>query len=684
MKKSTKILSLLMALVMIFSLTTVAMADSSDVKLGSDKNNITLEWGTPNDYSQGLAPAYDVAYKAVGETGIYQRFPVYGNQTVKYNPVKWAIPETGSVKVSEDGIIDNFSFTLDSWKGTPYTGYTGLQFNYTAVKAGTVTVTVTYYYKFSPSGWYGETATFKVVVSDGEVDPANKPDKPTVSDVERFRNYVNSTSSSKGAVYMWCDTYDHQAWFDYIADVDDAYTLGDVVANDGSVLNKSTYPWICVMTLDTNKYLDAYNDELKDEYGTHYLKDGQAATETATWYYNANLSKWQFRGSDAPVYIDITHNAPTPAVTEYTVTYTDGVNGTAFADQTYTVKDGEATPAFDGTPTREGYVFLGWEPEVAETVTGNATYTAKWEEALTEVKVTANKGEGALLFLGSEIKVTVKTNVKADNIKIVPNLNGALKQVASSTADDGTKTIWYRVTKIIGDYTKLSFTATATKGNQPSVTDTLSFGVNLRNRIHVTVTRKVSGETVTDATVQLMHKYPQWNACPMLKFDAAKGEYVMKNAWDLSNQQFNAVNITIGDKTYSVNKTKDGRDLMSVILAGTEEIYVDYVVVEPITVTINVDGKVAAQHEFEGNDNDKLDYSKLYWAVMDELRAAGAMPSVAITYDNDATAAVFGQCTSVTVNIMTNGTGITGTGDDFPWDSGKTITASGDNFVWGN
>ena len=34
--------------------------------------------------------------------------------------------------------------------------------------------------------------------------------KPTVDDVKRFRNYVNSTSSSKGAVYMWCDTYDHR------------------------------------------------------------------------------------------------------------------------------------------------------------------------------------------------------------------------------------------------------------------------------------------------------------------------------------------------------------------------------------------------------------------------------------------------------------------------------------------
>lgn len=691
MKKTTKILSLLMALVMIFSLTTVALADDAEVTLGTtSKNGVTLQEGMPTSYLNGLAPSYDTANKAVDETGNFQRLPIAGTGNAIMNPRFYAVPKTGSVKVSKDGVIGDLSFSLSSWKGSSYTGATCLQFNYTALAEGSVDVTLTYYYNFNQSGvingtaWYKETATFTVNVGDGEVDPANKPDKPTVSDVKRFRDYVNSTSSSMGAVYMWCDTYDHQAWFDYITEVDDAYTLGDVVANDGSVLSKSTYPWVCVMTLDANKYLDAYNDELGGECGTHYLKDGQAATETATWYYNANLSKWQFRSAEAPVYIDITHNAPTPAVTEYTVTYTDGVDGAAFANQTYTVKEGDATPAFEGTPAREGYVFLGWEPKVAETVTGNATYTAKWEEALTEVKVTANKGEGALLFLGDEIKVTVKTNVKADNIKITPTLNGAFTQVASDTAADGTKTIWYRVTKIIGNYTTLSFTATATKGDQPAVTDTLSFGVNLRNRIHVTVTKKVSGETVTDAAVQLMHKYPKWNTCPMLKFDAAKNEYVMKNMWDLSNQQYNAVNITIGDKTYSVNKTSDGRDLMSVILAGMEEIYVDYVVVEPITVTINVDGKVAAQHEFEGNDNDKLDYSKLYWAVMDELRAAGAMPSVAITYDNDATAAVFGQCTSVTVNIMTNGTGITGTGDDFPWDSGKTITASGDNFVWGN
>ena len=661
MKKTTKILSLLMALVMIFSLTTVALADDADVTLGTTtKNGVTLQWGTPTSYLNGLAPSYDAANKAVGETGNFQRLPIaQGNAIV--NPRLYAVSKTGSVTLSKDGVIGDISFSLGSWEGSSYNGATCLQFNYTALAEGSVDVTLTYYYNFNQSGiingtaWYKETATFTINVGDGEVDPATKPDKPTVNDIVRFCNYVNTASSSMGAVYMWCDTFDHQAWFDYITEVDDAYTLGDVVANDGSVLSKSTYPWICVMTLDANKYLNAYNCELSNECGTHYLKDGQAETETATWYYNANLSKWQFRGVEAPVYIDITHTAPTPPVTEYTVTYTDGVNGTAFADRVYTVKSGDATPAFNGTPEREGYVFLGWEPEVAETVTGNATYTAKWEEALTEVKITSNKQEGSLLFLGDELKVTVKTNVKADSITITPTLNGAFKQVASDTAADGTKTIYYRVTKIIGNYTTLSFTATATKGSQTPVSDTLTFGVNLRNRIHVTVTKKVSSETVTDATVQLMHKYPQWNTSPMLKFDAAKKEYVMKNMWDLSNQQYNAVNITIGDKTYSVNKTSDGRDLMNVILAGTEEIYVNYVVVDPIKVTINVDGKQVAQQAFEGSEGDVLNYTEMLRAETNTIYDAGkTLVNLTSTGLNDKGQAVFGETTEVVISISTS------------------------------
>lgn len=70
-----------------------------------------------------------------------------------------------------------------------------------------------------------------------------------------------------------------------------------------------------------------------------------------------------------------------PAQT-YSVIYTDGVDGQeVFADQITTdILSGANTPVFNGTPTRDGYVFAGWTPEVTEKVTADATYTATWTE----------------------------------------------------------------------------------------------------------------------------------------------------------------------------------------------------------------------------------------------------------------------------------------------------------------
>lgn len=659
MKKAKKLISLLLALTMLLSMIPMAMAAETTVNLGRTKlGDASLEKGTPSSFSHLRDMKDGSAAKGAGETGFWQRLPrntVVGYGTV--TPVNYAVPKEGSVTVSNEGVIGDFSFSLEPWAGNEFTTNPPcLQFNYTALAVGSTTVTVKYYYNYGLINiqggrtWYEETATFTINVNDGDI---NKPSKPTVSDVKRFRNYVNTTSSSLGAVYMWCDTYDHQAWFDYITEVDDAYTLGDVVANDGSVLSKYTYPWVCVMTLDANKYLDAYNSECR-EYGTHYLKDGQAATETATWYWNADLSKWQFRSSDAPIYIDITHTAPTPEVKEFTVTYTDGVDGAAFADQTYTVKEGGATPAFDGTPTREGYVFLGWEPEVAETVTANATYTATWEEALTEVKVTSSISEGALLYLGSEFKVTATANTDA---KLTFNFeaNPAFKQIASD-ATGNSKTVWYRVVKITGNYTKINVSVTGTKGNQEPVTGTLSFGVNLRNRIHVTI-KNTAGEIISNVTnIKLNHKYPQWNTCPALKYDAAKQEYVMKNPWDLSSQEFVSVTFDYEGDTYETKVTKDDRNLFDVIRAGEEEIYVEYIVVDPICVTVEVNGDEVKNEKFKGNAGEKLNYSAPYWDVMDQIRAEGKMATVQILIDDVAgLEAVFGTNKNVKIVITTIG-----------------------------
>ena len=77
---------------------------------------------------------------------------------------------------------------------------------------------------------------------------------------------------------------------------------------------------------------------------------------------------------------------------KYTVTYTDGVDGEEiFKDQVYTVEFGKATPAFNGTPARKGYTFVGWKPAVAATVTGNATYEATWKSNTTTTTPSDNK-----------------------------------------------------------------------------------------------------------------------------------------------------------------------------------------------------------------------------------------------------------------------------------------------------
>lgn len=67
-------------------------------------------------------------------------------------------------------------------------------------------------------------------------------------------------------------------------------------------------------------------------------------------------------------------------IQKYSVTYTDGIGGTSFADEvTSDLRRGTPTPAFTGgTPTRSGYTFTGWSPAVAATVTANAVYTALW------------------------------------------------------------------------------------------------------------------------------------------------------------------------------------------------------------------------------------------------------------------------------------------------------------------
>ena len=65
--------------------------------------------------------------------------------------------------------------------------------------------------------------------------------------------------------------------------------------------------------------------------------------------------------------------------TRYTITYSDGMNGSIFATENYAdLKAGDTTPSFKGSTYRYGYRFDGWKPAWSATVSGNVTYVAQW------------------------------------------------------------------------------------------------------------------------------------------------------------------------------------------------------------------------------------------------------------------------------------------------------------------
>ena len=82
-------------------------------------------------------------------------------------------------------------------------------------------------------------------------------------------------------------------------------------------------------------------------------------------------------------------NEEKPTPTTYTVIYTDGVKGEiVFPDQGYEdLKVKDKTPEFKGTPSRDGYTFMGWAPAVNPVVSADDAndkneiiYTATWKK----------------------------------------------------------------------------------------------------------------------------------------------------------------------------------------------------------------------------------------------------------------------------------------------------------------
>lgn len=203
--------------------------------------------------------------------------------------------------------------------------------------------------------WVWKDAEWKLVPVNGLrtvgaiIEVICKPKAPTADELKKLDMAVQVKCVVDAA-------QQHTDAYGLLGEYDEDYFVGEP-RKDGD-------DWLCDISYDPNLYVAEFNTTFQNP--KHVQNDEKIVPVTLIWAGDS----WQIKTQGR---VHVTE--------EYTVTYTDGVDGEeVFADQVYSdLRKDSTTPAFNGTPTRTGYTFAGWEPEVAATVTQTVTYVAKWE-----------------------------------------------------------------------------------------------------------------------------------------------------------------------------------------------------------------------------------------------------------------------------------------------------------------
>ncbi len=325
--------------------------------------------------------------------------------------------------------------------------------------AETVTESVTYV------ATWKELFPVKVVIyRNGDTTKAyktislGKQPKDTVIDLTALNigDYYTANYTGK---YDFCGWYNDGRWNDYKKDLTKPLAgLTEIKVNGWTNIICMVYDYEKVVYFQSAEALAAYQgDHSKTEgllYSTTVRKGFELPTADAPAAARAgyHFLFWSREGQTGDV-TGQTVNGWTNLYANwekntYTVTYTDGVDGEeVFADQVYTAEFEDATPAFEGTPTRKGFVFDGWNPKVAETVTDNAIYTAQWKPVQPDKKAI----EGAI---GRGVAVVCDNqNVNHGEKKYKPTLGEyTVSDVMGTAADGYTCTVTVKAAKFIEKY----------------------------------------------------------------------------------------------------------------------------------------------------------------------------------------------------------------------------------------
>lgn len=203
--------------------------------------------------------------------------------------------------------------------------------------------------------WVWKDAEWKLVPVNGLwtvgaiIEVTCEPEAPTADELKKLEMAVQVKCVVDAA-------QQHTSAYGLLGEYDKDYFVGEP--------KKVGDDWLCDISYYPERYVAEFNTTFQNL--KHVQNDEKIVPVTLIWAGGS----WQIKTQGR---VHVTE--------EYTVTYTDGVDGEeVFADQVYSdLRKDSTTPAFNGTPTRTGYTFAGWEPEVAATVTQTVTYVAKWE-----------------------------------------------------------------------------------------------------------------------------------------------------------------------------------------------------------------------------------------------------------------------------------------------------------------
>ena len=379
-----------------------------------------------------VAVTGDTTYTAEfnATTNIYKITWKNGNSVLKINEVRYGEMPTYSGDIPQKTATAQYIYVFKGW----------------SPEVSAVTGDTTY------------NAVFDAILNEYTIiwkcdDKVLQTDKIAYGETPKF----NGTTPQKEATDQY--TYVFKGWSPDISEV-----TGDTTYNAlfDAITNQYTVTW---------KNGDTVLQSGKVAYGEKPTYSGDTPTKAATAQYTYVFKGW------SPAVSNVTGDATYTAVfdeivNEYTVTWKNGDTVLQSGKVAYGEK-----PTYSGdTPTKAAtaqytYVFKGWSPAVSN-VTGDATYTAVFDEIVNEYTVTWKNGDTVLqsgkVAYGTKPAYTGDTPTKVATAQYTYVFKGWSPAVSNVTGDATYTAVF---DEIVNEYT-----VTWKNGDTVLATDSVPYG----------------------------------------------------------------------------------------------------------------------------------------------------------------------------------------------------------------